>query len=282
MVDRVAGFVGFQSLHVGQGGRSVAPATQPDSSPTTRPASKFPTPAELMAKIKAAQKKNDDDDDLPKVAYFDLSDPVTEKPADFNFFSDDENGVTLRVLIDRLDKARQDGDVKAVLVRLEEGSLNLSQAMEVRDELSALRKTGKRVFAYADSYDTTSYIAASGASDICMLEGGEIMVPGVGFETMFAKGLLDKVGVKADFVQIGEYKGADEEFTRTGASDELKGELNKLADSLYGQIVATISASRKLPADTVKSLVDDSLIPGSEAKSSGLWTISWMPGACAI
>ena len=87
---------------------------------------------------------------------------------------------------------------------------------------------------------------------------------------MFAKGLLDKVGVKADFVQIGEYKGADEEFTRTGASEELKGQLNGLADSLYGQIVATISTSRKLPEEKVKALVDDSLIPGPEAKSSGL------------
>jgi protease-4 len=236
---------------------------------TTQPSDKFPTPAELMAKIQAAQKK-DHDDDLPKVAYFDLSEPVTEKPADFHLFGDDQIGVTLRVLIDRLEKARQDDDVKAVLVRLEEGSLNLSQAMELRDELSAVRKAGKRVFAYADSYDTTSYIAASGASDVCMLEGGDIMVPGVGFETMFAKGLLDKIGVKADFVQIGEYKGADEEFTRSGASDELKGELNRLADSLYGQIVDTISISRKLPVETVKALVDDSLIPGSEAKSSGL------------
>ena len=250
---------------------STTPAVaQPDSSPTTRPANKFPTPAELMAKIQAAQKKDGDDDDLPKVAYFDLSGGLTEKPADFNFFATYQTSLTLRDLIDRLEKARQDDDVKAVLVRLEEGSLNLSQAMELRDELSALRKTGKRIFTYADSYDTTSYIAASSASDICMLEGGDIMVPGVGFETMFAKGLLDKVGVKADFVQIGEYKGADEEFTRTGASDELKGELNKLADSLYGQIVATISASRKLPPETVKSLVDDSLITGEDAKSSGL------------
>jgi protease-4 len=236
---------------------------------TTQPASKFPTPAELMAKIQAAQKK-DTGGDLPKVPYFDLSDGVTEKPADFNFFGGDQVSVTLRVLIDRLEKARQDADVKGVLVRLEEGSLNLSQAMELREELNSLRKDGKRVFAYADSYDTTSYIAASGASDVCMLEGGDIMVPGVGFETMFAKGLLDKVGVKADFVQIGEYKGADEEFTRTGASDELKGELNRLADSLYGQIVATISTSRKVPVETVKALVDDSLIPGPEAKSSGL------------
>ena len=138
-----------------------------------------------------------------------------------------------------------DADVRGVLLRLGDGTLNLSQAMELRDELNVLRKDGKRTFVYADAYDTSSYIAASGATDVCMMEGGEIMIPGVGFETMFAKGLLDKVGVKADFVQIGEYKGADEEFTRTDASDELKGQLNGLADSLYGQIIDTISTSRK-------------------------------------
>ncbi|MGD0768289.1 MAG: signal peptide peptidase SppA [Tepidisphaeraceae bacterium] len=248
---------------------ATAPSAQSDSGPATRPANKFPTPAELMAKIQAAQKK-DNPDDSPKVAFFDLSQPVMEKPADFNLFAQDRVGVTLRVLIDRLEKARKDKDVRAVLIRLEEGTMNLSQAMELRDELKLLRQENKRTFVYADSYDTTSYIGASAASDVCMLEGGEIMIPGVGFETMFAKGLLDKIGVKADFVQIGEYKGADEEYTRTEASEELKGELNKLADSLYGQIVGTISTSRNLPFDKVKNLVDDSLIPGLQAKSSGL------------
>ena len=70
---------------------------------------------------------------------------------------------------------------------------------------------------------------------------------------MFAKGLLDKIGVKADYVQIGEYKGADEEFTRTQASDELRGELNKLADRLYDHIVDTISISRNMSRSDVRS-----------------------------
>jgi len=122
-------------------GPATAPAAQSDSNPATRPSNKFPTPAELMAKIQAAQKK-DNPDDSPTVAYFDLSRPVTEKPADFNLFSQDRTGVTLRVLIDRLEKARKDKAVSAVLIRLEEGSMNLSQAMELRDELGLLgRKT---------------------------------------------------------------------------------------------------------------------------------------------
>lgn len=249
---------------------SASASTRPSQSsaaPATPPADRFPTPAELMAKIKAAHKE---EQQLPEVAYFDLSEPVGEKPADFNLFDEDQKTVTLRVLIDRLEKARKDGDVRGVLLRLGDGTLNLSQAMELRDELNMLRRDGKRTFVYADAYDTSSYIAASGATDVCMMEGGEILIPGVGFETMFAKGLLDKIGVKADFVQIGEYKGADEEFTRTDASEELKGQLNKLADSLYGQIIDTISASRKLAPSDVKATVDDALIPGKLAKDHGL------------
>jgi protease-4 len=248
---------------------TTAPAVSAKSTvgPSRESVKKLPTPAELIAQIKARKQEQAR---LPKVAYFDLSGPLAEKPADFSWFGDDPNGVTLRVLIDRLEHARQDKDIRGVLITLGDSELNLSQAMELRDELNALRHEGKRSFVYADSYDTTSYLAACGATDVCMMEGGDIMIPGIGFETMFAKGLLDKVGVNADFVQIGEYKGADEEYTRTEASPELRGELNKLADSLYQQIVDTISFSRNLSDDDVKQLVDDALIPGKIAKNRGL------------
>jgi protease-4 len=266
----VVALLGCCAISSVRGDSSSTKPSDPDPSSNVQAGSKFPTPAELMAKLQAAKKGQGDDDDSPKVAFFDLTQPVTEKPSDFNLFSDDEVAITLRVLLDRLEKARQDKDVKGILIRMEEGALNLSQAMELRDELGALTRAGKRSFVYADSYDTTTYIAASGATDICMLEGGEIMIPGVGFETMFAKGLLDKLGVDADFVQIGEYKGADEEYTRTEASPELQGQLNGLADALYNQIIDTISLSRKLSPDDVKALVDDALIPGKLAKEKGL------------
>jgi protease-4 len=249
----------------------TVPATQPAGAvkpvAVTASADSFPTPAELIAKLKAKEQK---EDALPKIAFFDLGLPLAEKPADFSLFGNTDDVLTLRVVIDRLEQARQDKDIRGVLLAVGDSEMNLSQAMELRTELDALRKDGKRTFVYADSYDTTSYIAACGATDICMLEGGDIEIPGVGFETMFAKGLLDKVGVDADYVQIGEYKGADEEYTRTEASPELRGQLNKLADSLYEQIVDAISTSRKIPRADVVKLVDESLIPGSEAKKSGL------------
>lgn len=225
------------------------------------------TPGDILRKMKeeeAAKAKKS------KVAFFDLSQrPVTEKPAEFSLFGDD-GALTLRSLVARLHQARDDKDIKGVLITVGEGSLNFSQAQELRAALRDLTKAGKSTYVYADSYDTDTYILASGAKHICMLEGGEVMIPGVGLETMFLKGLFDKVGVKADYVQIGEFKGADEEYTRTEASPELKGELTRLTNSLYEQIVDVISSSRKLPKDDVKAMIDEMIINGADAKKRGL------------
>lgn len=245
---------------------AVPPATQPTVAVATASADgKYPTPAELIKRMKELNEKQAK---LSKVAYFDLSHPIAEAPAAFSLFGDD-SALTVRSLVDRLHAARDDKDVKGVLITLGEHGLNLAQAQEIRNALSAVRHAGKPTFVYADSFDTVGYTLATGATNICLLEGGEIMIPGVGMETMFYKGLFDKLGVKADYVQIGEYKGADESYTRTGASDELKGELNRLTDSLYNEIVDGIATNRNMPHDAVKQMIDETILSASAAKERG-------------
>lgn len=246
-----------------------APATQPSakaSRPSRQAGDEFPSPAELVKKMKQLEAHKAS---LTKVAYFSLTHPMAEAPASFSLFGDD-GSFTLRSLLDRLEMAQQQDDVKAVLITLgAESAINYSQAQEVRDALAAIVKSGKPVYVYADSYDTPSYTLASGANHVCMLAGGEIMIPGVGMEVTFLKGLFDKVGVKADYVQIGEYKGADEEYTRSEASEELRGELNKITAALYDQIVDGISKGRHLPRETVQELIDQTIVTGQAAKDRG-------------
>ena len=208
---------------------------------------------------------------LPKVAYFDLSTPVVEKPADFSLLGGGDAGaVTLRSLVERLHRARDDRSVRAVLMTLNAPGTNLAQSQEVRDALIECRRAGKKTFVYADGYDTDSYTIASGATNVCLLPGGEVMIPGVGIQTMYLKGLFDKLGVVADYVQIGAYKGADEEYTRTGPSPAFAGEINKLVDGLYDQVVTGIAANRNLPVSAVTDAVDRSILTAADAKQRGL------------
>ena len=227
--------------------------------------SEFPTPAELIKRI---QKQKAAKAALSKVVHFDLASAIIEKPADFSLFGDATQN-TLRAVIQRMQMARDDKDVRAVLLTLGEPSLNFAQAQEVRDALSELRKAGKKTFVYSDSYDTVTYTLATGATDVCLMEGGEIMIPGVGMEAMFYKGLFDKLGVQADYVQIGEYKGAEEPYTRTTASEQLKGEMTKLAAAMYEQIIDGIAQNRNLPPEAVRQMVDETMMTAKVAKERG-------------
>jgi protease-4 len=245
------------------------PATQPAAPSRSKTvASDKPTAAQLLAELK---KEQNSDEAQPKVAYFDLTQPLAEKPPTFDLFGDGGNSVTLHELLDRLHKVRDDASVNAVLITMSaDFGCNLAQAEEVRDALAEITRAGKKTYVYADGYDTDTYTLASGAGTICMLPGGDMEMPGVGLEAMFAKGLLDKIGVQADYVQIGEYKGADEEFTRTDASEQLRGELNKLTDSLYSEIVAGISTARHLTEEQVKDDIDQAILTAQGAKDRGL------------
>lgn len=248
---------------------AMAKTTPP---PSTRPTSTTATtrPATLSIHQLAMKIRQIDHDNAttPKVAFFDLSQPVVEKPAGFSLLLNPD-APTLQSLIDRLHHAANDKSVHAVLMTLTDPGLNLAESQEVRSALIRLRKAGKKTFVYADAYDTDSYTLATGATDICIMPGGDMMLPGVGLETTFYKGLLDKIGVKADYVQIGEYKGADEEYTRTTPSPQLSGELNKLTDALYAQVVDGIAQNRHLPAATVKTAIDESILTAQSAKKQG-------------
>jgi protease-4 len=248
----------------------------PTSKPTTKPLSKaatkaaadnkFPSAADLVKQMKAKQEA---ESKLLQVAYFDLDKPVVEKAPAFSLFGE-ANVLTIHNLLDRLHKARDDKKLRAVLITFGETNFSYSQAQEIRSALDALRKAGKRTFVYSDAYDTPAYTVACAATDVCLLNGGEIMMPGVGLETMFYKGLFEKVGVNADYVQIGEYKGAEEPYTRTKPSDELRGELNKLVDSLFAQIVDGIATHRNLSKEEVKAIIDEAILTAKTAKERKL------------
>ncbi len=257
----------------------AAPSTRPATGPTVvardaRPAAASPAVTssihDLAAKIRGLNQMEAVRATLPEVACFDLSTPVVEKAADFSLFGGDPSALTLRSLVERMHHARDDKRVRALLLNLNGPGLNLAQAQEVRDALVECRRAGKKTFVYADGYDTDSYTIASGATNVCLLPGGELMMPGVAIQTMYLKGLFDKLGVVADYVQIGAYKGADEEYTRTGPSPEFAGEINKLMDGLFAQVVDGIAANRNLSADKVRDALDRSILTAADAKQRGL------------
>ena len=210
-----------------------------------------------------------------KIALIKLSDELLERPKSFEIslstLSGNDKAQSLSALIVTLDKAKKDATLSGVLLDLSAFSLTLNQAQELGTLVTALRHAGKRVAVYSSDFDTATYVLASYADTVIMPENGNVLIPGVGLQMIFFKGTLDKLNLQPDFVQIGKYKGAEEPFMRTTASDEYRAQITKLVDGMYAELTATISTNRpNLDEAAVKKAIDEAWLTGKHAKDIGL------------
>jgi protease-4 len=96
------------------------------------------------------------------------------------------------------------------------------------------------------------------------------MLPGVHAEATFYKGLLEKLGIQADFLHMGDFKGAAEPLTREKFSEPVRENMNALIDSLFDEMVTTVVKDRPLSVAQVKEIIDTGLITATKAKQLGL------------
>jgi len=181
-----------------------------------------------------------------------------------------ELGPNLSGMIDRLDRAAKDEEISAVVLRLRNPSIGRGKLAELRAAIARTRKAGKTVVADVHVASAADYLLACACDEIVMPESGSVMIPGVRAEVTFYKGLLDKVGIKADFLQVGDFKGAAEPMTRTGMSDEFRQQYDALIGDVFDQMVETIAADRKLDPKKVRELIDTGLLSPAAAKEAGL------------
>ena len=207
----------------------------------------------------------------PVVAVFRLSGPVTEAPMDemLSLFGD-VGGTDLRGLVSRLDKARQDNAVKAVVFTIDAFGPGASQVEEVRQAIDGLRAAGKDVYAHADSLSMTNFALVSGATRVSVVPTGNLWLMGLYGESPYVRGLFDKIGIKPDFLTCGEYKSAAEMFMRTGPSPEAERMQNWLLDSIYATQVKLIADGRKVSADKAREWIDGGPYSAEKAKERGM------------
>ena len=94
--------------------------------------------------------------------------------------------------------------------------------------------------------------------------------PGVRAEATFYKGLFGKLGVEADFVHIGTYKGAAEPLTHEKFSEPVRENMTALVDSMYDELVTTIVKHRPISIAQAKEVIDRGMVTARQAKELGL------------
>ncbi len=172
-------------------------------------------------------------------------------------------------LVKRLEEARTDPEVAALVLEVESVPVGAGRVEELRALLASV-KARKPVLVYLTGGGVGAYWLASGATAVAMPPSSALMLTGFSSSSLYLKDGLARLGVVVEVARAGAYKSAPEPLTRSEPSPEAREMTGAILDSLSGLFTADVAAARSLPRERVAALVDRGLFTAAEAKADGL------------
>jgi protease IV len=207
----------------------------------------------------------DFDESKPHAVVFTLAGSIVELEDPFAFFGSD--GVPLSQVARRLHELAAREHVESILLRVDELETSMAVAEELRAILESLKKP---IDCHLEAASTHTALVVSACRSVAIAPGGMLLVSGPSFSPLYLRGLLDKLGVEADFLHIGAYKGAAEPLTRKEPSPQMKETLDAVLDGAYARLVLHLAAGRHVDPRKAQAWIDQALFEAEEARVAGL------------
>ncbi len=165
--------------------------------------------------------------------------------------------IALDELRSALERAADDNKIEGVYIDCGSFAGGVAGCEELMSYIREFKeKSGKWVYAYADSYSQGAYMVATTADSVYVNPMGEVDVHGAASLTPFFKDLLDKVGVKMQIIKVGTYKSAVEPFILNEMSEPARRQQQEYIDSIWKYMAENIALGRNKEVGTVKMWAD--------------------------
>lgn len=184
--------------------------------------------------------------DKPRVGILELDGKLHEEPSPIAWLMGSAGHVTISDAVGALDKVASSGSYSGVLIRVKDAGLSRANIDELGAAMARVRAAGKKVHVFAEGYSTSEIMLGSYADAALAQPGTGVMFAGMHMEEMFLADTLAWAGVKADFVQVGDYKGASEMMVNSKPSPAWDQNINQLLDSIYANMRKTVGKGRKM------------------------------------
>lgn len=163
----------------------------------------------------------------------------------------------LHDIIRAIRKAKEDPDIKGIYLNKATPVMGWASHNALREALADFRASGKFVVAYAHLYTQGGYYLASVADEVLLNPIGGVDFRGLSSTILFFKGMLDKLDVQMRIFYAGKFKSATEPFRLDKMSPENRLQVREYVTALYNDMIADISASRNIPADTLRNIAEN-------------------------
>jgi protease-4 len=162
-------------------------------------------------------------------------------------------------------------NVDAVVLELRTAPANsLAHIQELRDAFALLRSRGKRVLCHLEDANGGALYLCSAANRTLINPAGGIRFAGLKTRHIYLANLLDKVGVRADFIRIGAHKSAPEQFTRSGSSQVARDDSIDLLQQSERWFVGDVAHDRQMTVEVLRDRIAQGPFVAAEAKKAGL------------
>ncbi len=203
-----------------------------------------------------------------KILLVELAGVLSEEPI-FTFESRPQVPLLARVR-EELEKAAQDEQVRAVVLRINSPGGTVTASDILYHEIKRF-KARRKVPVIASILD----VGASGGYYVALAADRIVAHPttvtgsiGVLMLTVNSRGLLEKIGVSANYITSGPHKDMGSPFR--DLRPEERAIFQEVIDRLYGRFVALIVRDRRLDETKVRSFADGRIYTAAEALSLGL------------
>ena len=211
----------------------------------------------------------------------DLSENIVEAPpadpfagVDFRTMTATPH-VTLFEALRAIDAAKSDPRIKGIYIRPNgQGTVSMAVLEELRAAiLDFKQESGKFVLAYNEAYGQGGYYLATAADGVYLQPEGLLDWHGMAVNTLFFKGLLDKLDLKVEVFRptACKYKSAVEPYILTKLSDANREQLGQLVHSMWSVIAGDVAESRGLTIEMLDEYADElSAIQPEDALAKGM------------
>jgi protease-4 len=173
-------------------------------------------------------------------------------------------------LLTQLRKAKVDNRIGAIMLDINFPGIGWGKADELRDAIKDFRASGKPAYAYMQIGTNKEYYIATAAEKIFLPPAGDLYVNGFAASVSFYRGSLDKLGIEPQFLKIGKYKNAPDQYTEKSMTEPHREVVNAILDEYFGRMTQAIADERKKSVEDVKALIDNAPYHADEALEVGL------------
>jgi protease-4 len=147
---------------------------------------------------------------------------------------------------------------------------SLAHMQELRDAVFLLRSRGKKVLCDLQDAGGGTLYFCSAADRIVLAPAGRIRFAGLSASYFFVPGLLEKLGIRAEYARIGAHKSAPEMFSHERSSETARSDHLDLLQQFERHITWGISQGRKIAPAELRRRVVHGPFPPERAKREGL------------